>query len=261
MNKKLEDVLEQALELHQMGLSLAEEFLEQIKADKVGREKLLVKLTSWSHWYSLGSADISILIAELMGIAVTLSEAEDRVDARLTFVEKAKTHELSLDEATGHFGAEVAEKLVLQVIFANYYSQLAISQRNRSINVMLEQIREQVPDYQEVIFEAVSIDPTVVSNFEIANHIAHWTISNDTAQLGKLSKAIVGKYPRRREESLDEHRFMTTVLEELTGSLKPETVDNMNQLLNLLQEGEDPVEAIKYHLRVRKKDTRRANTH
>lgn len=263
MNDKLNRLLEATSSLYELGQSQSEEIFELIEKNAAGRERLNEMLSSWSHWYSLSSAEFTVITASIMGMGGILAESSDkgdRVDASLAFAEKIPDFEPSLDEAKEilGLGEEQAQKFVLQVIFANHYGQLALARRNRSINVMLEQIRERVDDYNEIVFEAVSIDPSVVSNLEVANLIAQWTVANDRENLDKLAKAVAGKYPRgKRDESLDKHRLMTTALEEFTGSVTPETVDDMNQLLKLLHEGEDPIEAIKYHLRIRKKDTRR----
>lgn len=263
MDNNLKRLLQATSSLHELGQSQSSEIFELLETNAKGREKLNEMLTSWSHWYSLSAAEFAVISASIMGMGSILAESSghgDRVEASLAFAEKIPNFQPSLDDAKEMFGVgeEQAQKLVLQVIFANHYSQLALARRNRSLNVMLEQIRERVDDYIEVIFEAVSIDPSAVSNPEIARFIAQWTVANDRKELDKLSKAILGKYPRgKREQNLDKHRLMTTALEEFTGSATPETIDDMNQLLKLLHEGEDPIEAIKYHMRIRKKDTRR----
>ncbi|RUO39242.1 hypothetical protein CWE22_10855 [Pseudidiomarina aestuarii] len=265
MDDRFKELLETVASMYEMGQSLSDEFFHLIDTDPDGRQIILDQLTSWSHWYSLSSAEFTSIAAGILGMASLFADGDlkgDKIEASLRFAEKAADFEGSLEDASKHFGEEIAQKLVFQVVFANYYSQLAVARRNRSINFMLEQIREEVDDYVEIIFEAVSIDPSVVSNYEIAQFISKWTVERNKINLDKLAKAILGKYPRgKREPSVDQHRFMTTVLEEFLGSVKPETVDQMNQLLGLLQEGEDPVEAIKYHLRIRKRDTRRTKAH
>lgn len=263
MGDKLNHLLQAASSVYDLGQSQSKEILELLEKKPKGREKLYKMLTSWSHWYSLSNAEFTVISASVMGMGQILAESSqkgDRVDASLAFAEKITNFEPSLDEVKTAFGLgeEEAQRLMLQIIFANHYSQLALARRNRSLSVMLEQIRERVDDYIEIIFEAVSIDPSVVSNHEIASFIAQWTIANNHENLDKLGKAIAGKYPRgKRDQSLDKHRLMTAALAEFKGSVTPETIDDMNQLLKLLHEGEDPIEAIKYHLRIRKKDTRR----
>ncbi|WP_411361150.1 hypothetical protein [Pseudidiomarina sp. YC-516-91] len=267
MDDKLSRLLQVTSSIYDLGEEQADDFSKLLDENAEGRKRLNQMLTSWSHWYSLTSAEFRIVSACVMGMGGILSESSkkgNRVDANLAFAEKIPDFELSLDDATASLGLgeDETQRLILQVFFANHYSQLALARRNRSLNVMLEQIRERVDDYIEIVFEAVCIDPSVVSNLEVANLIAQWTVANNRENLDKLAKAVAGKYPRgKRDESLDKHRLMTTALEEFTGSVTPETVDDMNQLLKLLHEGEDPIEAIKYHLRIRKKDTRRTRAH
>lgn len=267
MDDKLSRLFQVTSSIYDLGEEQAEVFPKLLDKNAVGRERLNQMLSSWSHWYSLTSAEFKIISASVMGMGGILAESSekgDRVDANLAFAEKIRDFEPSLDDAKEMFGLgdDEAQKLILQIIFANRYSQLALARRNRSLNVMLQQIRERVDDFVEIIFEAISIDPSVVSNHEVARFIAQWTVANDSENLNKLAKAIAGKYPKgKRDQSLDKHRLMTTALEEFTGSVTPETIDDMNQLLKLLHEGEDPIEAIKYHLRIRKKDTRRTKAH
>ena len=155
-------------------------------------------------------------------------------------------------------GEKQANKIILQLCFALNFNQQAIARRNRSINEMLEQIRDKVDDYEEIIFEAISVDKSVVTNFEVAEHISRWTICKETKLLKKLSKAIAGKYPRNsRMVALDEHRYMTAVLRDLSGEPTPQMVSEMNELLKTMAEGDDPIRQIRNHLDIRAKDTRK----
>ncbi|SDB37873.1 hypothetical protein SAMN02927930_01457 [Pseudidiomarina indica] len=187
------------------------------------------------------------------------TENVDPLDAKMAFLERMKDFEFSTEILEQHMDKQEAEKKLATYLIALMFNMKAFAHRNRPINIMIEQIRNRVDDYEEIIFEAVSIDASVVSNPEIAEFISVWSFERNEEMLGKLSKAIVGKYPRgKRTVGLDDLRIMTAILEEVDGKVDVETVYEMSQLFNLIAEGKDLGAAIQKHLQTRKKDTRKS---
>src|SRR5690554_4386723 len=124
------------------------------------------------------------------------AEHNTPLNIKYSFLSQILKHQPSTDFLVQFINEKEARKLAIQLFFALTYSMKALAHRNRPINTMLEQIREKVDDYEEIIFEAISIDASVVGNSEIAGFISRWVITGNSEMLTKLSKAIVGKYPR-----------------------------------------------------------------
>src|SRR5690554_1803373 len=187
-----------------------------------GLNKLEQRVASWSEFYSLSFLELLALFAYIAGALPTFEKTASQkhsYEAKLTFLGEMQGFKPSVEHLTEFVTKQEAEKLSIQVFFALQYSMKAFAHRNRPINTMLEQIREKVDDYEEIIFEAISVDPSVVGNSEIAGFIGRWFIAGNKDKLGKLSKAIVGKYPRgKRTVGLDNYRLMTSVLEEIDGT-------------------------------------------
>lgn len=238
------------------------DFQRAILSENDGLNKLEQRVASWSEFYSLSFLELLALFSYIAGAIPTLEKAASQkhsYEAKLTFLGEMQNFEPSIEHLTEFMDQNSAEKLAIQTFFALHYSMKALAHRNRPINTMLEQIRAKVDNYEDIIFEAISIDASVVGNSEIAGFIARWVISGNKDKLGKLSKAIVGKYPRgKRTVGLDDYRFMVVILEELDGEATSEAIYEMNQYLNLIAEGDDLESAIKKHLQTRKKDTRKS---
>ncbi|MEC7643685.1 MAG: hypothetical protein VX870_09345 [Pseudomonadota bacterium] len=247
--------------LLKVGQSERSEFNSLIEKSDNKSAELTGAISPWSHWYSVSFDELLACIVCLGGLDGLFSncEGKSKNEVQENFLLSIESAELSVTNLADEVGNEMADMTMLQLCFALDFNQCAIARRNRSINEMLAQVRDKVDDYEEIIFEAISIDKSVVTNFEIAEHISRWTICNETKLLKKLSKAIAGKYPRNsRMVGLDDHRYMTAVLKDISGEPTPQMVNEMNQLLKTMAEGDDPIRQIRNHLDIRARDTRKS---
>lgn len=238
-------------------------FFESLATHPEAKEKLQKYVTTWSELYSLSLLEFMAMFVVVAGAAPILQEVTkytDPLDAKESFLKQIENFELSTEFLENHLDTDEAQKFLAGFIIALQFNLKALAHRNRSICDMLEQIRTRVTKHEEIIFEAISIDPSVITNSEIAEYISRWTFERSEIKLGKLSKAIVGKYPiGKRTVGLDDFRFMIAALEDIEGNASVESVYQMNQLLNLVAEGNDPLAAFQKHLQRRKKDTRTSN--
>lgn len=260
MASKKETVLKEVNRLRQEAKQEERSFFESLATDPKSQEKLQQYVTTWAELYSLTFLEFVAMFAIVAGAIPILREAakhSDPLDAKESFLNQMKEFEISTDFLENHLETHEARKTLASFFMALQFNVKALAYRNRTICDMLEQIRTRVNKHEEIIFEAISIDPSVISNSEIAEYISRWTLERDETNLGKLSKAIVGKYPiGKRTVGLDDFRLMIAALEDIDGKVTAETVGEMNQLFNLMAEGTDPEAAIQKHLQRRKKDTR-----
>lgn len=263
MDEKEINILEQLHGLLKDGKEEERKFFDFLASNPEGRVKLESKLENWTELYSLTFLEFMTVFVVISGASSLIEQAnqqESRADIQLAFLEQMESFDISLSSLNEALGEDEATAFMMQFVFALQHNMKAIARRNRSINTMLKQIRNRVDNYEEIIFEAISIDPSVVSNSEIADFIALWTINQNTERLTKLSKAIVGKYPiGKRTVGLDDMRMMIAVQGEVTGNLDAESVYEMSILFNLIAEGNDLEAAIRKHLQRRKHDTRTSN--
>ncbi|WP_258808451.1 hypothetical protein [Pseudidiomarina sp. CB1] len=239
----------------------SDEIFHAIRNDPEARGKLFFKVSNWSHWYSLPFVNLCAFAANLSGLTEPLIEAfkdEDLLKARLSFLDKISGHKLEFEKPEESWSEEQTVQLFVQVLFAIHYSLSAIGQRNRSLNCMVDELKSGCEKPEEVIFEAVSIDPSIIANADVALHISRWTLEGNAEYFDRLSRTIKGTYPAKRAQYANDLRIMAQVAEDLEDELTVKTMYEMNQLLNLIVEGEDPYEAIRKHLQTRKKDTRRS---
>lgn len=263
MTSKREKVLKEVNRLRQETNQDERSFFQLLANDPKAKQKLQKYVTTWSELYSLSFLEFMALFVVMVGAAPLIEKAakhSDSLDAKETFLDQFDDFEISTEFLEKYLSKDEARQVVASFIIALHFNMAAKAHRNRSICEMLEQIRNRVEKHEEIIFEAISIDASVISNTEIAEFISRWTFERNETQLGKLSKAIVGKYPiGKRIKGLDDYRLMTTILEEIDGEVTSESVYEMNQLLNLIAEGKDLESAIQKHLQMRKKDTRMSN--
>lgn len=263
MSSKKEKILKEFIRLIQEGKRDERSFFEFLASDPKSQQKLQQYVTTWAELYSLTFLEVATMFAIIVGGASILQEAaqhSDALDAKESFLNQMKEFKISTESLENHLETDESRKILASFFMALQFNVKALAYRNRTICDMLEQIRTRVNKHEEIIFEAISIDPSVVTNSEIAEYISRWTFERNETQLGKLSKAIVGKYPiGKRTVGLDDFRLMIAALEDIDGKVTAETVGEMNQLFNLMAEGTDPEAAIQKHLQRRKKDTRTSN--
>lgn len=263
MISKKEKVLKNVNKLRQEAKQEERRFFESLVNAPKARQNLQQYVTTWSDLYSLSFLEFIAMFAIVVGAAPLIEEAakhSDSLDAKETFLKKFDDFEISTEFLEKYLSKDEAHQFIASFIIALHFNMAAKAHRNRSICEMLEQIRNRVEKHEEIIFEAISIDASVIANSEIAEFISRWTFERNKVMLDKLSKAIVGKYPiGKRMKGLDDYRLMTTVLEEIDGEVTSESVYEMNQLLNLIAEGKDLESAIQKHLQRRKKDKRTSN--
>ncbi|WP_173921174.1 hypothetical protein [Pseudidiomarina piscicola] len=263
MTSKKEKILKGVHKLRKSSKEGEREFYESLANDPKAKEKLQKYVTKWSDLYSLSFIEFLALFAAVAGIDTVLEKAakhSEPLNIKESFLDQMKDFELSTDALESQMGTDEARKTLTSFIMALHFNVKALAHRNRTICDMVEQVRTRVERYEEIIFEAVSIDPSVITNAEIAEYISRWTSERNTVKLGKLSKAIVGKYPiGSRTVGLDDYRFMIAALEDIDGTVTVESVYEMNQLLKLITEGKDIGAAMQKHLYRRSKDARTSN--
>lgn len=223
-------------------------------------EDFLKKVSAWSVFYSLSFEELIIFLVVVSGLAQQLEQEkdDDEVDEfRLALFTRIPSLEVNLTKLDESMTDDDTVELMIQLLFATHFTMFAIAQRNRSLNEMLTEIREQVDGYESVIFEAVSIDPTVITNPEIAEILARWTLRGEGDHFDKLARALKGAYPAKRADYGNNLRTMMRMLEDIDGEVTIQSLLSVNELLELVREGTDIYSSLQKHLHTRRKDARR----
>lgn len=239
----------------------AREIFDELQSGSEVANRFMGKVSSWAVWYSLSFQDLVLLLVVATGLADEFDrELEDDADEfRLSLLEKLPSLEVNLTKLNESMTEDETAELLIQLIFAAHFTMFAIAQWNRPLNDMMAEIRAKVDDYEKVIFEAVSIDPTIVTNPEIADVITRWTLLGNDRAFDNLSRAIKGSYPRRRADYANNLRTMMQMIEEIEGKVSIQSLVSVNELLELVSEGDDIYSSLQKHLHTRRKDTRRLN--
>lgn len=239
----------------------ARDVFDELKSGSIVAERFLDRVSSWAFWYSLPFDELVLLLIVTSGLSSEFDEElEDDVDDfRLELLKKLPNLEVNLTRLTDSMTEEESLQLLIQLIFATHFTIFAISQRNRTLNDMVWEVRSGADDYEKVIFEAVSIDPSIVSNPEIADVITRWTLQGNDKNLDMLARAIKGSYPRKRADYANNLRTMMQMIEEIESEVSIKSLVSVNELLELVSEGDDIYSSLQKHLHTRRKDTRRLN--
>ena len=239
----------------------AGQILYELQSGSPNAVKFLGRVSAWAIWYSLSFQELVLLLIVVMGLADKFDrELGDDVDLfRQSLLDEFPSLDVNLTKLNDSMTEDESAELLIQLILATHFTMLSISQRNRTLNDMVAEVRSKVDNYEKVIFEAVSIDPTIVANFEIADVISRWTLQGNDKALDNLSRAIKGSYPRRRADYADNLRTMMRMIEEIEGEVSIKSLVSVNELLELVSEGDDIYSSLQKHLHTRRKDTRRLN--
>lgn len=239
----------------------AKDIFNELQSGSSSAERFMQRVSSWSVWYSLSFDELVLMLIVVSGLTSEFAhDTEDDVDEfRQALLDKLPSLEVKLTKLNDSMTEDETAELLIQLIFAANFTMFAIAQRNRTLNDMIEEVRAKVDDYDKVIFEAISIDPTIVTNPEIADVITHWTLGGNQKAFDKLARAIKGSYPRKRADYANNLRTMMQMIEEIEGEVSIQSLVSVNELLELVSEGDDIYSTLQKHLHTRRKDTRRLN--
>lgn len=214
----------------------------------------------WSHWYEVPQTVLNQLLIKASGFEKSFGE--DTKKTAFEWMELLQEH-LADENTQPDFEAfsqdrDIGQKIFIEIVIASQHNTMAIEQRNKSISHMVEQIRNRIPRSDDFVLETLTVDPAAVSNPTIEKYIQKAAQDCDEKFLSRIPKALMKKSPRPRDPNLDMLRLMMMLIAELQGKENPsiKAVEEANDLLQLVQESEDTVEAIRHHIKNRRKDRR-----
>lgn len=169
--------------------------------------------------------------------------------------------EFVLDEVDriqqGGFGQEIREKIRSvppneRINVLPLFSAMRSELRSLSMfGLSLSELVGKAGKSDESLYRAVQVDSTVLRSPEIAQRVGAAEATKDSVFLDELSKSV-SKAKSRRHKSLDGLRIMIAVVDRLYGidALPDDDLVRVFQTeLRLIgQDGEDSLEAIKWHI-------------
>lgn len=213
-------------ELRKLLQCLAEIRLEMNSFPKIAKQDNLNFIRdappdfSWAEAYSLNLLEMVALLVVLAGLT---DEIKDVSKDNFVFdaIQEADIELIDFGE-----GIEYSKYQFTALTFALIKSLHALQLYGRSLNTMLRQI---VAGDQILLFEAIKVDSTFVSNPEIATFLAKAELRGDKGFKKKLTNAING-VPNARRQSMSPFRFAVHCLEEL-GQFDSMSEDEIYNLL------------------------------
>jgi len=211
---------------------------------------------SWSHWYEVSEQTLIQIMLKVSG----LSKAFD-ANQKKTPIEWIRSIQDVLSKAEPDFtvlndDVIKAENAFIELIIALNFNQAALEQRNKSISEMISAIKDKSDNSQELVLEAISIDPSVMSNLTIEKFIREAAETQDQKFLSKIPNAMMKKAPRPRQPEFDQLRWFMRIIADMEQKENPslKAIEEANDILKLMRETEDTVEAIRHHIKVRRED-------
>lgn len=180
-----------------------------------------------------------------MGEVRTAAQAEDPQQAVLDMVKRAQSD----DQPTpGQFEA-LLKGYGLLIGLTNSFDSLRIF--GSYINDLVEEGRN---GNDKAFFDAIRIDPAVVSTKSFEVRMSRAVVENDQKFMSDLRRALNGK-TKKHESQLNRVRFAIRALLDLGGLDLPddELYELFVQKLNLYAPGEDAPKALRKHIRKQKK--------
>ncbi|TAJ91386.1 MAG: hypothetical protein EPO31_14350 [Gammaproteobacteria bacterium] len=205
----------------------------------------------WAYFYELPFLPFTVLLLRCLEVdrIEEFGKELDPNEAAIAWLETEPESPLDF------MALSMEEKgITLSLCMACLYNFESIRQYHFSINELIEKVRE---GNAEALFQAVSIDPVVLSCPTVAKHMAFATMRQDWDFYHQLSKAITKTRPRRPKEDLDDARMAALILDQAAGlnNLSYEQITDV--LVDTLQvfsaDGLDPFSAVKKFIQRRQK--------
>ena len=163
-------------------------------ADELGGHED-VSVVCWCPLYELEFYQSLGLFFHSTGLIDTLkkiAESDNPQAATLEFAENFEPpdniEERMTDQDKVNFAAS---------IMCTFQNLSAISRYNKSINNLLEEARN---GEDHALFNAIDVDPSVVSTETAAKRISQAVVQQDKAFLDQLGRAVKGGYPRKKPD-------------------------------------------------------------
>jgi hypothetical protein len=217
--------------------------LEKIISKDEYYEKIESFIAPWSHLYEFSFNTILVLMFEAVGLREELNQiigSSPAPSEALNHFERLQ-EDFDVDSLPNLEAIDEEDARLVTFLFSLLFTHLhnieAIKQRNRPISTMIQQIKTRVDGYEKIIFEAITIDRTVVSNPTIAKEITKAQLRHDESFMNSLSKAITRTKPARYKQPFDDLRFMMQALSEYVTKEHPSQHDlnDMAEALNFFE--------------------------
>lgn len=181
-------------------------------------------ITSWSHLYDRPFSDLTALMVWFFDWNEPLNEIAKSGDPQqdfLVFIEQ-QNKEVEEMELTEEEREECREMMpfLITLMLAVKGNIDALSQRYRSICEMMEEVRE---GNDRALFEAITVDRSVVSCKTASDRIALAQGTGDERFMDQMAKAFKRSVPRRVDPEYNDFRLMYEILFEATGPDGPTT--------------------------------------
>jgi len=195
-------------------------FPKLAKEDSLGFLRKAPPDFSWADAYSMSMLEMLACLIVLAGLTEKIQEIP-----KDNFVFDA-IQEMDIDLIDLGKGIEYSKYTFTALSVALAKSLHAIQLYGRSLNTMLRQI---VDGDEILLFEAVKVDSTFVSNPEVARFLAIAELKGDSGFKTKLTNAMKGD-PNARRHAMTPFRFAIHCLEEV-GQLEEMSEEQKHQLL------------------------------
>lgn len=214
--------------------------------------RIIQSLPQWGGFYELPEERFMEMFSQtLMQVGLSISMDTFANSPRQVLLESQRRLDEGWDEENRAVLSKIDEEgrnKFLPLYFAMLGQLKCLSMFGMSLNHLLMLAKNS----DEALFRAVLVDSVVIQTLVIAKRIKVAEAMGDSAFLEELAKSL-SKSKARRHKGLDDMRVMIAVIEKQLG-LETLTDDDLvtvfqRDLKLIGEEGEDSLDAIKWHIR------------
>lgn len=187
-------------------------------------EELASLLPSWAHLYDQSFIKLVAILIWFFEWQEPLEEANASCDATESWLNYSDQALAELDDEIETLSAseEAALKesmpFLLTLIMAIKGNITALKQRHRTICDMMAELKTGGVKGDDSLFEAITIDRTVITCQTAAARIARAEATGDQKFMTRLDKALRGVKPKATDREHDDFRYMLEALNDGMGS-------------------------------------------
>lgn len=196
-------------------------------------------IVPWGAWYELSLSQHLAAFLLCMGFKdwlIDVRESEDPVGEFICML--SELDDIEFDQWADNLDQE--EKRIFTSLVLAMQGQIeAVSQYSMPMSELVKRAGE---GDHEALFQAVTIDRSVVNSSPVAKQICLAQVLSDESFMNRLSKAITRTKPARPDKKLDDMRFMLEALVEgvgIDGFTKSELEDILKGDLELYENDSD----------------------
>ena len=202
-----------------------EELQEEEKKDKLN--EIYKKSPPRSFWFELPYTTLLTVVLSEYGLLETMLEIANSDDPNQSALDLFE----SIQNESDYNTEEEPDEDIIAIILSLHSAVISNLNCRKMFGLDLNDLVAKAKDSDENLFDAILVDPSVISTYVASKRIHLASLENDRDFFNQLSKALTKTRPRRPEEIYDDTRVIFSVLEDMK-SFRGMKLDDLYDLVN-----------------------------